>query len=96
MKRGILRRCNRIETRMLRYKKWKWCFYAAVFVLVCLSCTGKNRETGGQTCTASKSDSSYAVSGGVNAVRVILDDTAKAAFAKRKITAVYCVTMGAS
>jgi len=79
---------------MLRYKKNVWCLCVLVFAFIGISCKDEAPQSMGQTCSVNNHAAAMTSENPVKTV--ILDDKAKAALTKQKVTAVYCVAMGAS
>ena len=69
--------------------------WLTLLVIGCVACNHEARNNTSQTCALNK-HSQISVAAERPIVQVVIDDKALAAFTKQKVTAVYCVAMGAS
>lgn len=80
---------------MITYKKSISYVCLVLLILGCIACKREAQQDAAQTCTVNEKVKTAA--GAERPVtRVVIDDKALAAFTKQKVTAVYCLTMGAS
>ena len=83
------------ELTMITYKKRFLYVCLVLLILGCIACKREARQDAAQTCTVNEKVKTAA---GVErpVAHVVIDDKALAAFTKQKVTAAYCVAMGAS
>lgn len=80
---------------MIKYKKSLPYIYFVLLVLGSIACKSEGRQNAVRSC-ALNAKVKTAVEAEKPVSRVVIDDKALAAFTKQKVTAVYCVAMGAS
>jgi len=80
---------------MIKYTKSFLYVCLVLLILGCIACKRETRQDTSEICTLNKQ---LQRSGEAEkpVTRVVIDDKALAAFTKRKVTAAYCVAMGAS
>jgi len=80
---------------MMKYAKSFLYVCLVLLILGCIACKRETRQDTSQTCALNK-HSQISVTAERPVVQVVIDDKALAAFTKQKVTAAYCVAMGAS
>ena len=80
---------------MAKYKKSLSYICFILLVLGSIACKSEGRQNTVHSCASNEKVKT--VAGGEKPItRVVIDDRALVAFTKQKVTAVYCVAMGAS
>ena len=80
---------------MIKYTKSFLYVCLVLLILGCIACKRETRQDTSQVCTLNK-HSQISVDAEKPVTCVVIDDKALAAFTKQKVTAAYCVAMGAS
>ena len=81
---------------MIKYTKSFLYACLVLLILGCIACKRETRQDTSQVCTLNKQLQTSVEAEEKPVTCVVIDDKALAAFTKQKVTAAYCVAMGAS